>query len=53
MNNELGDDEWWRDVNKIESIKENMWEQTIQIMQLKKGKKEWGEQNFSKLTIDP
>jgi hypothetical protein len=39
MNNEVGDDGWWRDMKKTKNIKNKMLEQTIQIMRHKKGKK--------------
>ena len=42
MNNKVGDGGWWRDMNKIENIKNKTQEQTIQNMRSKKGKKSGG-----------
>ncbi len=46
MNNEVGDDRWWTDVNDLKHLK-NISEQTIQIMRLKKGKKSGGNRIFA------
>jgi hypothetical protein len=52
MNNEVGDDRWWRDVYKIKNVSNNIFGTNHSNYETQEREKERGGQIFSKLAID-
>jgi hypothetical protein len=53
MNNEVGDDGWWRDVDKTKNVLKNMINHSNHSNnETQEREKEWGGQNFGEFTID-